>query len=190
MRMCRYSLSTTDMDYSMFNRIDKRCHIKLMGRKEGDKNPFALLKIYGYLLSHHFDIVHLHNPDMIKYLWLKRNYVRTVHNTNIGYQNYRWHKGIIAISEAVREDLESRGVHGSEVIDNGINFSLIKPNVRKERNGVFRMTQVNRIYFEQKGQDIYVSDISLWEDAIGFRQEVASQPRICRLCSGCWKVAN
>lgn len=147
------------IDYSIFNRIDKRCHVKLMGRKEGDKNPFALLKIYGYFLSHHFDIVHLHNPDMIKYLWLKRNYVRTVHNTNIGYQNYRWHKGIISISEAVREDLESRGVHGSEVIDNGINFSLIKPNVRKERNGVFRMIQVSRIYFEQKGQDILVEAV-------------------------------
>lgn len=33
-------------------------------------------------------------------------------------------------------------------------------------------------------------DISLWEDAIGFRQEVTSLPRIWRLCSGCWKVAN
>ena len=32
--------------------------------------------------------------------------------------------------------------------------------------------------------------ISLWEDAIGFRQEVTSLPRIWRLCSGCWKVAN
>lgn len=33
-------------------------------------------------------------------------------------------------------------------------------------------------------------DISLWEDAIGFRQEVTSLPRIWHLCSGCWKVAN
>lgn len=35
-----------------------------------------------------------------------------------------------------------------------------------------------------------VLDISLWEDAIGFRQEVTSLPRIWHLCSGCWKVAN
>ena len=35
-----------------------------------------------------------------------------------------------------------------------------------------------------------VLDISLWEDAIGFRQEDTSLPRIWHLCSGCWKVAN
>lgn len=147
------------IDYSIFNRLDKRCHVKRMGRKEGDKNPFSLLNIYSYLLFHHFDIVHLHNSDMIKYLWLKRNYVRTVHNTNISNQNYRWHKGIIAISESVKEDLESRGIHRSVVIDNGINFSLIKPNMRKEKNEVFRMIQVSRIYFGQKGQDILVEAV-------------------------------
>lgn len=147
------------IDYSIFNRLDKRCHVKRMGRKEGDKNPFSLLNIYSYLLFHHFDIVHLHNSDMIKYLWLKRNYVRTVHNTNISIQNYRWHKGIIAISESVKEDLESRGIHRSVVIDNGINFSLIKPNMRKKKNEVFRMIQVSRIYFGQKGQDILVEAV-------------------------------
>lgn len=151
------------IDYSIFNRIDKRCHVKLLGRKEGSKNPLALLKINGFLLTHHFDIVHLHNEDMIKWLWLKRNYVRTVHNTNITIQNYRWHKGIIAISESVKKDLEKRGIHGSVVIDNGINFSLIKQNNRKGKNETFKMVQVSRIFFEQKGQDILVEAIKkLW----------------------------
>lgn len=147
------------IDYSIFNRMDKRCHVKLLGRKEGCKNPFALLKINGFLLTHHFDIIHLHNADMIKWLWLKRNYVRTVHNTNITIQNYRWHKGIIAISEPVKEDLEKRGIHGSVVIDNGINFSLIKQNKRIGKNETFKIIQVSRILFEQKGQDILVETI-------------------------------
>lgn len=147
------------IDYSIFNRMDKRCHVKLLGRKEGCKNPFALLKINGFLLMHHFDIVHLHNADMIQWLWLKRNYVRTVHNTNITIQNYRWHKGIIAISESVKEDLEKRGIHGSVVIDNGINFSLIKQNKRIGKNETFKIVQVSRILFEQKGQDILVEAI-------------------------------
>ena len=34
------------IDYSIFNRLDKRCHVKRMGRKEGSKNPFSLLSIY------------------------------------------------------------------------------------------------------------------------------------------------
>lgn len=35
-----------------------------------------------------------------------------------------------------------------------------------------------------------ISDISLWEDAIGNRREIISQPRTYHLCSGCWKVVN
>ena len=144
---------------SIFNRLDKRCHVKLLRRKEGSKNPFVLLQINGFLLTHHFDIIHLHNADIIKYLWVKRNYVRTVHNTNIAIQNYRWHKGIIAISESVKQDLENRGVHGSVIIDNGVNFSLIKQRQRQGRNATFRMVQVSRILFEQKGQDILVEAV-------------------------------
>lgn len=147
------------IDSSIFKRMDKRCHVKLLRRKEGSKNPFDLLRINGFLLTHHFDIIHLHNADVIKWLWLKRNYVRTVHNTNITIQNYRWHKGIIAISDSVKKDLEKRGIYGSVIIDNGINFSLIKQNKRKGQNETFKMVQVSRILFEQKGQDILVKAI-------------------------------
>ena len=104
------------IDYCIFNRMDKRCHVKLLGRKEGSKNPLALLKINGFLLTHHFDIIHRHNADMIKWLWLKRNYVRTVHNKNLTIQNDRWRKGIIAISGSVKEDLVKRGMNGEKAI--------------------------------------------------------------------------
>lgn len=148
------------IDESIFKRLDKRCHVKLLKRQEGSKNPLVLLKLNGFILFHHFDIIHLHNADMIKYMWLKRNYVRTVHNTNISMQNYRWHKGIIAISEAVKDDLEHRGVHGSVIIDNGVNFNLIKQRQRFERTSTFKMIQVSRILFEQKGQDILLEAIA------------------------------
>lgn len=148
------------IDSSIFDRIDKRCHIKLLKRTAGSKNPFDLFRLNAFLFLHHYDIVHLHNADVMKYLWIKRNYVRTVHNTNISEQNYRWHKGIIAISEAVHEDLENRGVHGSFVIDNGVNFKLIKKQVGKSNQNLFRMVQVSRILFEQKGQDLLVAALA------------------------------
>lgn len=33
-------------------------------------------------------------------------------------------------------------------------------------------------------------EMSLWENAIGFRQEVTYKLGIWRLCLGCWKVTN
>lgn len=149
------------IESSILNRIDKQCHIKLLGRKAGSKNPLVLLRLYVFLLFHHYDIVHLHNADVIKLLWIRRNYVRTVHNTNIAVQDYRWHKGVIAISDAVHDDLENRGQHGSVIINNGVNFRLIKKRIKHSRGKTFRMVQVSRILFEQKGQDILVEALSI-----------------------------
>lgn len=156
-----YLLVVNDrIDDSIINRLDKRCFVRLLKRREGSKNPMALLKINRFILSHSFDVIHLHNADMIKYLLFKRNYVRTVHNTNIEYHNYRWHKGIISISNAVRDDLNKRGVNHCVVIDNGINFSLIKKKNVFKNNDSFRIVQVSRIFFQQKGQDILLEAIA------------------------------
>lgn len=145
---------------SIINRLDKRCKVIKLGRKVGSKNPVFLFKLNGFLFIHHFDIVHLHDPNMIENLWLKRNYVRTVHNTNIDYHNYRWHKCIIAISESVKQDLAKRGICKQVVsIDNGINFNLIKQKQNSIVVGSFKMVQVSRILFDQKGQDILVDAI-------------------------------
>lgn len=151
-------------DESIFARLNKRCQVKMLKRKVGSKNPFIILRLNAYLLTHHFDIVHLHNADMIKYLFVKCNYVRTVHNTNQIYHNYRWHKGIIAISDAVHDELLGLGIRNSIMIRNGVNFRLIKQRNDIHTNCVFRMVQVSRIHFVQKGQDILVEALAKLKD--------------------------
>lgn len=145
-------------DKSIMGRLDKRCQVKILGRKVGSKSPLFLLKLNSYLLFHNYDIIHLHDPNMIRNLWLKKNYVRTVHNTNIEYHNYRWHKCIIAISQAVHDDLTNRGF-SSVVVDNGVNFNLIRSKLNFEKGKIFNMVQVSRILFEQKGQDILLESL-------------------------------
>ena len=151
-------------DESIFARLNKRCQVKMLKRDVGSKNPFVILRLNAYLLTHHFDIVHLHNADMIKYLFVKCNYVRTVHNTNQIYHNYRWHKGIIAISDAVHDELLGLGIRNSIMIRNGVNFRLIKQRNNIHTNCVFRMVQVSRILFVQKGQDILVEALAKLKD--------------------------
>lgn len=93
----------------------------------------------------------------------KGNYFTTVHNTHLPNHNFRWHKGIIAISRSVKEELDAFGFKQSVVINNGINFSLIKGR-RHNPSKVFRIVNVSRLVYAQKGQDILLEAIRNLKD--------------------------
>lgn len=155
-------LVVNDMvDESIIHRLDKRCKVVTLLRPKGTKNPYYVLRMNAMILFNHYDIVHLHNANMINYLFVKANYVRTVHNTKQHIHNYRWHKSIIAISESVKQELKEKGYSNSILINNGVNFDLISTKKRtSQQNDVFKMVQVSRIMFSQKGQDIMLDIIA------------------------------
>ena len=85
-------LVVNDMiDDSLISRLDKRCKVITLLRPRGTKNPCYILKMNAIVLFNHYDIVHLHNTNMINYLFIKANYVRTVHCTSIREPHCRWH---------------------------------------------------------------------------------------------------
>lgn len=142
------------LDYNIINRIDRKCNFVFFRRKLGSKNPFYFVKLNLFILFGKFDIVHLHQNTIIGKLFIPANYVRTVHNTNQSFHDYRWHKGIIAISDSVKHELDELGYVNSVQINNGINFDLIKTCSKRNTDDIFRIVQVSRILFRQKGQDI------------------------------------
>lgn len=152
-------LVVNDMvDDSLIQRLDKRCKIVTLLRPRGTKNPYYVLKMNAMILFNHYDIVHLHNTNMINFLFVKANYVRTVHCNYITEHKYRWHKAVIAISESVKDMLEQVGVN-SVLINNGVNANLIIPKSNFEKTDVFSILQVGRIVFSEKGQDILLKAI-------------------------------
>lgn len=147
------------LDKSILNRINNKCQFIFLNRKIGSKNPLFILRLNLIILFGRYDIIHLHQNTTIKVLFVPANYVRTVHNTHQDTHNYRWHKGIIAISNSVKKELDTLGYTNSILINNGIDFDSIKHSQKSKTNGVFNVVQVSRIIFRQKGQDILLKII-------------------------------
>lgn len=146
------------VDKSIISRIDDKCKMVFLKRKVHSKSPWFAVRINCFILKKHFDIIHLHYQTLMNYIFIPANYVRTVHNTNQSIHNYRWNKAIVAISESVKQELDEKGYTNSLLINNGINFDLITTKNSFHRQGkVFKMVQVSRILFSQKGQDIMLN---------------------------------
>lgn len=147
-------------DSNILSRIDKKCTIFFLNREIKSKSPFVFLRLNWIIFKGHYNIIHLHQNTVIRKIFIPCNYVRTVHNTHQTFHDYRWHKKIIAISESVKKELDYLGYKNVVLINNGINFELID-NCQKVESQikVFRMVQVSRVLFRQKGQDLLVKAI-------------------------------
>lgn len=150
----------SNVDNAILERIDDKCILHFLNRPLGSKSITYFIRLNWFILTGGFDIVHLHFANLIKRLFIPANYVRTVHNTNQQCYDYRWHKAIIAISESVIDDLSKNGVNNAILINNGINVKSIKLRTNNLGNKSFRIVQVSRIFFEQKGQDILVRAVN------------------------------
>lgn len=148
------------LEDSILKRIDSRCNVLLYKRPKGSKNPFYLLRMNALVFFGHYDIVHLHNSNTIKYLFVRANYFRTVHSSYQDIHDYRWHKGIIAISNSVKEILEEKGCKPL-LINNGIKIGALSVRTNPIPHKPFRILQVGRILFSEKGQDILLNAIEL-----------------------------
>lgn len=151
------------IDKSIVDRLDGKCKLICLGRKKHSRSLSFVFKLNYELLRHEYDVVHLHYDDIMKYIFVKGNYFTTVHNTHLPNHNFRWHKGIIAISQSVKDELDKYGFNQSVVINNGINFSLIKYRSRAVNN-VFKIINVSRLVYAQKGQDILLDAIKMLID--------------------------
>ena len=151
------------LDSSILERINKKCKFIFLRRKVKSKNfksIWTILKMNLIVLFGRYDIIHLHQGTTIEKLFVPANYVRTVHNTNQDKHNYRWHKAIIAISESVKKELDSLGYKNSILVNNGINFELIKTRDNYMPSDTFKIVQVSRILYRQKGQDILLAALA------------------------------
>ena len=147
------------LNKSILNRINNKCQFIFLNRKIGSKNPLVFLRLNLIILFGKYNIIHLHQNNTIKVLFIPANYIRTVHNTHQDIHNYRWHKGIIAISDSVKNELDNLEYTNSILINNGVDFDSIKHYIKSKSTGVFRIIQVSRIFFKQKGQDILLEAI-------------------------------
>jgi len=151
-------------------KIDKRVNIVLLNRKQSSKNIFKLIVLNLKLLQFQPDIIHLHNPINLKYLFFNKKTVLTMHamlkirieNDPNFIQKLKGFDKIVAISSSVKNDFIKNGFQNTEnllKIDNGIALDSINFKSKINQQDTFNIIQVSRLDHNVKGQHILLEAI-------------------------------
>lgn len=145
---------------ALIDKFDARISIIKCGRRVGSRSFLPIVKLNYELFKFKPDILHFHAAEISKIVFVFGTKVLTVHNTGYNPDTGSWFKACFAISEAVKNDWAKKGVK-TKVVANGISCREI--NVKNsfwDGESAFKIIQVSRILFVQKGQDIALQAIA------------------------------
>jgi glycosyltransferase involved in cell wall biosynthesis len=133
------------------------------GRKPDTRSPWPFVKLNWTLLRLRPDIVHMHNYALSRVILpaASRGLFLTVHALQIPVESVRRGVRMIAISDAVKSDVQSRSSHKVRTIPNGIDLGSIEKRKPVPFGGTMRIVQVARLCTDKKGQDILVGALAL-----------------------------
>lgn len=130
--------------------------VHYLNRKEGNPNPWPLVKLNLLLMRLKPDLIHCHEPKMARAIRVKNpKLLFTIHDVGIETSYYHLYDSLIAISDVVYREVKAT-FPGVKTIYNGIPVHLFKRKTRYAWNAAapFRMVQLSRLMHEKKGQDI------------------------------------
>ena len=145
--------------------IDPRVHIERFNRTPGAMPLLLMARLNARMLRMRPDIIHLHMHKLTGLLRvMRRRTLFTVHDLHMP-MTYAARSNMIAITEAVAEDVRSRVPNAKiEVISNGINTGAISPRPAGAPHTPMRVVQVSRLVSDLKGQDILIDAARLLKD--------------------------
>ena len=132
----------------LLNELDSRIQVFRINRKKASRNILDVFQLNRYVFKFRPDILHIHDSDAILYIPIRSFYhtILTIHAMNLPLKGYKLYNQTVAISKAVADNTENRGLCRPEVIYNGISTSAIqrtKKNIpNAEQN--FRIVEVTR----------------------------------------------
>jgi glycosyltransferase involved in cell wall biosynthesis len=103
-------------------------------------------------------VIHSHDPQLGFLLKLTSfiPVILTIHGPAFDTAPMRYYKKLIAISQAVKLDVESRSRNKCDIIYNGIRISTIKKHETISRQNEFNVILVGRLDHLVKGQDLLI----------------------------------
>jgi glycosyltransferase involved in cell wall biosynthesis len=103
-------------------------------------------------------VIHSHDPQLGFLLKLTSfiPVILTIHGPAFDTAPMKYYKKLIAISQAVKLDVESRSRNKCDVIYNGIRISTIKKHETISRTNEFNVILVGRLDHPVKGQDLLI----------------------------------
>lgn len=153
------------VDASLAAMLDPAVRLHLLGRKEGSKNPWHVIKLNSCLRRINPDVIHLHIASISKYIFgasLRGKLCNTLHSicTPKNTKNIEHAGPIFAISRAVKNDLQQNKGLEATVVHNGILPRLFAQRPERDMTGRLRMVQVGRLNHTVKGQDILLQALA------------------------------
>ena len=147
------------LDPALVNRINNNICLYRLNRKSRSKNFFQIIKLI-YILNIGFraDVIHSHDPDLGLLLRFTSfiPVLLTIHGPAFNTSQMRYYKKLVAISVAVKNDVESRSSNKCEIIYNGIKINTIKQRIEIYTTNDFNVILVGRLDTLVKGQDLLV----------------------------------
>jgi glycosyltransferase involved in cell wall biosynthesis len=145
----------------LLDSIHKDVRIIRLNRIPGSRNISAFIKLYYHLLKISPQIIHCHDVNIVKMLFLtKAKLCFTLHNVQSQLSDIKKYDKVFAVSNAVKEYIKEQAGIEAQVIYNGIFPDLIKKKKSLSPGSPFRIIQIGRLDKEIKGQDLLIQAIS------------------------------
>lgn len=151
-----------DFSQDMVDKIPENVVVHCMGRKRGSKSLLPLLRLNMLVLRLLPDAIHMHNPELpaVVLPWTGSRKFLTVHALDRQLQGWRHVRRVVAISQAVADDLRQRYGIDALVVTNGIDAARILRRAPEAFSGTFGVVQVGRLDIANKGQDILIKALA------------------------------
>lgn len=143
----------------LLKQLDPCIKIHCINRTAGDRSIKPIINLNFLLVRINADIIHCHEPDIIKIIRLRRNakLVHTIHDVGIPTKFYNKYDSLVAISDAVYKDVTSKYSSPVTLIYNGIPIMAFKRRTDATylKNMPIMLVQVSRLLHEKKGRIFY-----------------------------------
>lgn len=147
------------LEQSIVNRIGSNIRLYKLNRKNGSKDLSHIFRLI-YILNFRFraDVIHSHDPQLGLLLKLTSfiPVLLTIHGPAFDTSHMKYYKKLIAVSESVKTDVETRSKNNCEIIYNGIRITSIKQRNSNFNHNNIRIISVGRLDHLVKGQDLLI----------------------------------
>ncbi|HPH98998.1 MAG TPA: glycosyltransferase [Chitinophagaceae bacterium] len=146
-----------DYDHALLQRIHPSIKTILINRKKGSRGISKILLLHKHLYFFKPNIIHCHNHNIINILLLyRKRTVYTIHDVGISMKYFKKYKQLVAISEAVYDDVVKRSnkMLQPTIINNAIRIEAILCRQAFQLHQPIQIIQISRLMHEKKGQDI------------------------------------
>lgn len=165
----------------LLEQINPAVRIFKLRRQKGSYSPFPVLKLNWLLYQLNPDVIHVHSSALLRII--------AFHALHIPLEHAGRGTQLIAISEAVKADIQQRTGRMAMTIPNGIPMDKIEKRTRRASfvGKNMRIVQVSRLDVEKKGQDILIKAVALLKERgienieVDFIGEGRSEPRLRQL---------